>query len=1345
MTELNSYSIENNLNTAESRAETVPASNIKTAVEDSDAVPVVVHYPRLDSKIILQNMEEVLDSVKKQHKEKHRRKKELKKLAMIEAANNGATEHVSSTELDTKDTKKKEHSEKKHKHRDKERRHSKKKPLQEKSTVENGKVLQESPIKSGTILQHFPRTPKKEDQQQQQQSSNQVDDEVQVIVDEEENENKNNEKATTPSKNSKVTNAFEVMMNARNKSIGSNTPGKDSPSPIANKELAVANAKRKLKLQEWAEQKGGAKRKLEEEARAAYVDEQLEQRAKRFKQMLVAGASPKTTTSPTAKTENKTKTSKNKPKENPQKDKPKKRRGPRVRRLSSVDSADSLEPITPIKVDSETSEFLAKLNSPTKKRDSLLGYFPKKESPKELALKEVPQAVENQTAEVERKPNTPKRNAKKATSNHSTPAAANQQTQEDIANDIGTPSGRPRRSCASKARYDYDLENSPTKVAKLAKSTPGRKPAARKVNTPILKVPPEEESIDIIVLDDSTNMSGCGSTTPQGTPKKLAPLFMRSLPKPSPDPEILKARKAFLQSGVPEKLRLEQEKQKQYEQHFEETTEIFPKVSHVKQLDEEELEMDKRIVKCSFRLNSEETIVKTPSPSRRAKAKSIKRQSNVGTLSDCLPVDFQLQKNKSLDFNIDQITLPSLANKRAIIKNWKTEFERFPTYKCYNQMREKYRYFSAIDSAQESEQVSESFVVTRQTRRSLEAQKKKEPDNPDEEYKPPATAPNGELLFSEKYKPLLFEQVLVNLNPVTQLKEFLSNWSNGGTGSARNSQTLDDSMDLNDSNCSNQGPACNTVVLLGPVSSGKTNAVFALANEMNFNVLEINAGMKRTGKRLIQELQEATQSHQIRKDAAGSGSSQKSLLKMSLNGLKSKLKRQNSNSNQLEAQNSDSNSNSDLLQTARKCLILIEDADIVFEQTDAGFTDAIYTLAASSKRPVIVVASNPNCGHLQRLMAQNTIHFSSPNVLNISKFLAVLSLIENCPVQLDDLISLYLYNRRDLRKTLLELQFFIQTGGDRQRQLLDRKSAKKNENGNSNYFASPRKRQFSVEQQDTETSDSNVPNDKTNNNAKASDKVYMHRSLFEYYTVGQNSKWRIPFPIDFHLFNVNLNEIFHVSRKLKTDINQEAGAATKTTTITKRKSKSPKKQWLTTATAKPKTPLDNLCSFYENLSVAALMDEQDNQFHYQEQNKQKPSIVDRLKPNVSETIAHCLLEKAIEVDLEADLCPYNLFDTPKNSISLCEQLGSMQLRSNRALNLDYEPALRSICRSEKIRSTLERRSTRFYHYLRNYSVNVCNFSTTHFDLACEAFQFNENTEENQTINSTPLTISNSNT
>lgn len=87
-------------------------------------------------------------------------------------------------------------------------------------------------------------------------------------------------------------------------------------------------------------------------------------------------------------------------------------------------------------------------------------------------------------------------------------------------------------------------------------------------------------------------------------------------------------------------------------------------------------------------------------------------------------------------------------------------------------------------------------------------------------------------------------------------------------------------------------------------------------------------------------------------------------------------------------------------------------------------------------------------------------------------------------------------------------------------------------------------------------------------------------------------------------------------------------------------------------------------------------------------------------------------------------------------ISLCNEMMPLQIRSRRVRNLDYEPALRNICRSEKIRSTLERRSTRFYHYLRTYAVNVCNFSTATFDQACDVFQGTSEVGDTQTTDAT---------
>lgn len=516
----------------------------------------------------------------------------------------------------------------------------------------------------------------------------------------------------------------------------------------------------------------------------------------------------------------------------------------RLRRLSSVDSIELKVSNTQ---DSETAEFLSKLSSPTKKRDSLLGYFPKKESPKEIANK-LTKSIENTAISINsvdkkvEETDTPKRTrrsqAKRVVEDTPSKAIELQTTPVTTAATTSTPVGRPRRSCAGKARYDYDLQVSPTKLEKTSKSTH----VGSKISTSQLKPSLSEESTEIIDLDDSNT-----NITPQQTPtKKLAPLFVRAVPKPTPDPAMVKARQDFLMSGVPEKLRLEKAKQKQFEQSYDEALELFPKVCHVLQLSEEELQLLAQKVTLSFKIKPE-IDRSNINHGRRSKES---RSRAKGSITNCSAKEFRIP-TKTFSIPSNQPLLSTLDNKRAIIKSWKTDFERFPTYKCYNQMREKYRYFSAIDSAQDTEQVTESFVVTRRTRRSLEAQKKFDPDA--EEEKPPPTAPNGELLFTEKYKPMLFEQVLVNLTPVTQLRDFLSNWSAGL--SARNSQGIDESFDFaNDSNSSQQS-ACNTVVLLGPGSSGKTNAVFALANELNFNVLEINAGMKRTGKKMIQELQ----------------------------------------------------------------------------------------------------------------------------------------------------------------------------------------------------------------------------------------------------------------------------------------------------------------------------------------------------------------------------------------------------------------------------------------------------------------------------------------------------------
>merc|ERR1712071_554867 len=55
----------------------------------------------------------------------------------------------------------------------------------------------------------------------------------------------------------------------------------------------------------------------------------------------------------------------------------------------------------------------------------------------------------------------------------------------------------------------------------------------------------------------------------------------------------------------------------------------------------------------------------------------------------------------------------------------------------------------------------------------------------------------------------------------------------------------------------------NCVLLMGPAGCGKTASIYALAQELGFNVLEVNASSRRNGKSILSHLHEATQSHSL--------------------------------------------------------------------------------------------------------------------------------------------------------------------------------------------------------------------------------------------------------------------------------------------------------------------------------------------------------------------------------------------------------------------------------------------------------------------------------------------------
>lgn len=389
-------------------------------------------------------------------------------------------------------------------------------------------------------------------------------------------------------------------------------------------------------------------------------------------------------------------------------------------------------------------------------------------------------------------------------------------------------------------------------------------------------------------------------------------------------------------------------------------------------------------------------------------------------------------------------TVPKvLTNLKFLIKDLKHNNPNFPVYKTFRLLRQKCgARFKAIENTT-SEQLNKNNAdtsknktskISSEVRSPLEEKKvkrkrgrpKKKKEIVDDnseiinlDISDVTTSQNAEMLtanvsmWTEKYKPQSYEDIIGNRSSAEDLKTWLQSWVDYSLEQRTsvkkrkrlNSNSSDDFCINSDTGDTDTVPQ-NTVVLTGPHGSGKTSTIYALCNELNINVIEINASSKRPGKKILSELQEATKSHQVKNtDSASVGS------------FFCKL---NTNSTEKSEE-----------EHKKLTLLLVEDAEVVFEEQDDGFINALVTLITSSKRPIIITSADANCAHLQRFLSQHKVIIFSAlpgNYLGI--WLEILCLIEGLKVENEQLSQLLDLNRGDMRNTLLQLQFWILSGGD---------------------------------------------------------------------------------------------------------------------------------------------------------------------------------------------------------------------------------------------------------------------------------------------------------------------------